>query len=146
MCSDSGAPGADAISQGDEFDNVRTVKFPFYQNFGIHHPLSSIEIELWAYLEANDGEDGPSFKDLGIYMPHNLQNLKKKKSDTDDTDCHVIAYLRPDLSKIDRSEFPRLTSPSGEEYLRISYDLAMTFDNMIEFKLEYKGGSSLSLG
>lgn len=52
----------------------------------------------------------------------------------------MIAYLHPDLSKIDRNEFPRFKSPDGkEEYIKISFELAMTFDNMIEFKLIYKG-------
>jgi hypothetical protein len=55
-----------------------------------------------------------------------------------------MAILRPDFSKVDRNEFPRFRSPGGEQYLRIIFNLVMTFDSMIEFKLEYKGQYSIS--
>jgi len=51
----------------------------------------------------------------------------------------MLAILKPDFSGVEKSEFPRLRSPSGEEYLRINFNLVMTFDTMIAFKLEYKG-------
>lgn len=51
--------------QGDEFDNSKTVAFPFYRNFGLHNSLKSVDVELWAYVDGEEGSEGPPFKDLG---------------------------------------------------------------------------------
>jgi len=51
----------------------------------------------------------------------------------------MLAILRPDFSSINRTEFPLLKSPGGQDYFRINFNLVMTFDTIIEFKLEYKG-------
>ena len=52
------------ILQGEEFDETKTVAFPFYQNVGIHHSLE-FEINLWAYTQGREGGDGPQFQDGG---------------------------------------------------------------------------------
>lgn len=50
--------------QGEEFDEAKTVAFPFYRNVGIHHSLE-FEIDLWAYTQGREGGDGPPFQDAG---------------------------------------------------------------------------------
>lgn len=50
--------------QGEEFDETKTVAFPFYRNVGIHHSLL-FEIDLWAYTQGREGGDGPPFQDAG---------------------------------------------------------------------------------
>ena len=46
--------------------------------------------------------------------------------------------MRPDLSSIPRQALPRGTSPRGD-FLKVEYELVMSFDTVIEFKLRYKG-------
>jgi hypothetical protein len=61
------------IVQGDEFDSVKTVDFPFYRTVGLHSNLK-FEIELWAYAECKDGEEGPPFKDTDNASVNTYEN------------------------------------------------------------------------
>ena len=52
--------------QGEEFDDMKTVDFPFYRPIGIHSQFK-FEVELWAYADCDDCQEGPPFKDIGMY-------------------------------------------------------------------------------
>ena len=54
------------VKRGDEFEEGKTVEWPFYACYGLHHTFKNIEIEMWSYLEGDEGDDGPPFKDLGL--------------------------------------------------------------------------------
>jgi hypothetical protein len=60
-------------------------------------------------------------------------------------DCRRIAIMRPDLSSIPRKSLPRGDSPRGK-FLTVQYELVMSFDTIIEFKLKYKGKFTNHLG
>ena len=57
-------------------------------------------------------------------------------------DCRLVAVVYPDLSKIKRSELPKIRNSAGEYYYKVSYSLEMSFDTMIHFRLKYKGLNS----
>ncbi|KAI9774152.1 MAG: hypothetical protein M1840_005245 [Geoglossum simile] len=104
------------VKKGDQFDTIKEVSFPFYRCVGIHHPMK-FKVQLWAYVDGEDGAEGPPFKDL---------------------DCRQIGLLTPDLSRIPRSEFPRISSPGGD-YYKVLYEVVMRFDTVIEFQLKFQG-------
>jgi hypothetical protein len=61
------------VKKGDQFEIGKTVEWPFYANYGLHHPLNDIKIEMYSYMEGLEGTDGPPFKDLG--MLSNMQPM-----------------------------------------------------------------------
>ncbi|KAI9775604.1 MAG: hypothetical protein M1839_001005 [Geoglossum umbratile] len=104
------------VKKGDEFDTVREVSFPFYRCVGIHHPMK-FKIDLWGYVDGEEGAEGPPFKDL---------------------DCRKIGLLNPDLSRVPRTDFPRISSPAGD-YYKVSYEIVMRFDTVLEFQAKFQG-------
>ncbi|KAF2254078.1 actin-like ATPase domain-containing protein [Trematosphaeria pertusa] len=103
------------VKKGDQFNETKTVSFKFYRNVGLHHNLK-FEIDLWAYPEGREGEDGPPFKDL---------------------DCRRIAIMKPDLSVIPKASLEKRQSPEGP-YYKVLYQLEMSFDTTISFRLRYQ--------
>ena len=107
---------------------------------GLHHSFK-FEISLYAYLEGREGKDGPPFQDIG--MPHQLYWLIYVKCFDfmlmkPSKDCRRIAVLRPDLSVIPRTSFPKFQTTNGE-YYKVKYTLDMSFDTLISFRLCHKG-------
>ncbi|KAI9865467.1 MAG: hypothetical protein M1813_002357 [Trichoglossum hirsutum] len=104
------------VKKGHEFSDENAVSFPFYMTFGVNTSMKA-EIDLYIFTDGDEGGDGPSFKN---------------------GDCRVVATLKPDLSLIDRSGLQKFSSPAGE-YYKVSYQLEMSFETTISFKLKYKG-------
>ncbi|KAH0543127.1 hypothetical protein FGG08_002553 [Glutinoglossum americanum] len=104
------------VKKGDEFSEDRTKSFTFYRTFGINSSFRP-EIDLFIFTDGDEGGEGPSFKD---------------------GDCRVVATLKPDLSVINKSELQTFRSKAGE-YYKVSYELEMSFEAAIAFKLKYQG-------
>jgi len=104
------------VKKGEEFDDMKTVDFAFYRPISIHSQFK-FEVELWAYADCDDGQEGPPFRDI---------------------DCHLVIVIPVDLSTIDRSQLPKLKNKAGDSYYKLSYSLEMTFDSMVHFRLKYK--------
>jgi hypothetical protein len=49
-----------------------------------------------------------------------------------------VAVLKADFSQVPSSEFEIVATSHGEHY-KVEYDIEMTFEAMISFKLKYKG-------
>jgi len=107
------------------------VKATFYRNLtSLDNLIFSSNMLAWA----GDGEP-PYFKDTckfscmsSSYYPWLLTGVA----------CNVVAVLKADFTKVPKNEFQVITTSQGEHY-RISYDIQMTLEAMISFKLVYKG-------
>lgn len=72
--------------------------------------------------------------------PSSFEELSFTNSELD---CLKIAILKPDLSVIPRQEFQEKRSfHSREKYYKVQYDLEMSFDTTISFKLRFNGKRS----
>jgi len=55
-----------------------------------------------------------------------------------DSDCRTVATLSADLSSIPHTQFDIVNSGNGNWY-KVSYDIEMTFETTINFRLKFKG-------
>jgi len=101
------------VKKGDEFTNKKVVKFPFYRAVT---SLNNLTFSTALYIHNGVGE-----------VPY----LKNE-------DCKLVATLTSNLSKIPASEFDLVSSPSGT-YYKIWYDIEMSFEASISFRLLFKG-------
>jgi hypothetical protein len=98
---------------------------------------------LYAYTEGHAGDDGPLYRDLGKLYP--ICSQIKSLNLCIRTDCKAIARLDTDLlghipdlkERLERAG-KKLKSPSGW-YYKLEYQIVMSFNNVIEFKLMYDG-------
>jgi hypothetical protein len=64
--------------------------------------------------------------------------LSRKSLLTLIADCKVVATLKPDLSSVSKSEFELVTSKKSE-YYKVSYDIEMSFEATMAFRLLFGG-------
>lgn len=98
--------------KGDEFTSKKVVKFPFYRSVT---SLDNLIFTTVLYSYAGAGE-APYFID---------ETLRE------------VATLTSDLSEIPPSEFQLVSSNNGD-YYKISYDIEMSFEAAISFRLLFK--------
>lgn len=101
------------VRRGDEFSKKKVVRFPFYQTrMNLNDLIFNVELMIFI----GTGE-APYFVD---------------------SDCKVLTTLKADLSKVNPSEF-EIVEGSGGNYYKISYEVEMSFEAAISFKLVVGG-------
>ncbi|KAJ6098844.1 hypothetical protein N7467_000379 [Penicillium canescens] len=101
------------VKKGDKFTSKKVVTFDFYRALT---NLSNLVFSTNLFIYTGSGE--PSF----FVTP----------------DCRRVATLKSDLSGIPASEFELVDSGNGNWY-KVSYDIEMSFEATLSFRLVFKG-------
>ncbi|KAH8896375.1 hypothetical protein GQ53DRAFT_792192 [Thozetella sp. PMI_491] len=112
------------VKKGESFTKEKVVKVSFYRNLS---SLDNLVFKTSMITWAGNGEI-PLFKN---------------------NDCRIVATLSADLSAVSKDEFKLVTSANGD-YYRVDYDIEMTFEAAISFRLVFNssiiGGLTVDYG
>ncbi|KAF2194329.1 hypothetical protein K469DRAFT_548682, partial [Zopfia rhizophila CBS 207.26] len=102
------------VKKGDKFSSKRIITFDFYRAIT---NLNNLVFSTNLVVYTGRGDEAPYFVD---------------------SDCRTVATLSSDLSSIPHSQFDVVNSGNGDWY-KVSYDIEMTFETTINFRLKFKG-------